>query len=233
MTNRLRLLLSSISILALLVLVAPPVVQAQVCVPHLTYVDLIQGGSIPTGPFITLVEPLSRVTIPADSRCADKPWWSALIRVDVPPECSRFIVWLDYLGEPEGWTLNIGDSETNDGFGGDAGSPPDGQNAELDVLDLQLSVWAAIPDPPAERLLLQHLALTDGALRVVVENQMVTIGQPFTKLDASARTNNLFFLPDNPVGAENRTFYVGLNRVIFGPGNRIGCGVSKALVMFE
>lgn len=233
MTSRLRLLLSSISIFALLVLLAPPAAQAQVCVPHLTYVDLIQGGSIPTGPFITLVEPLSRVTLPADSRCADKPWWSALIRVDVPPECTRFIVWVDYFGDPEGWTVNIGDSETNNGFGGDGGTAPMGQNAEVEVLDEVLRVFSAADNPnDVDALATMHLALRDGALRFKVENQRLTWGQPFSALE-TPDLERLFFMPDNPVPPNNRTFYVGLNRVILGPGNRIGCGVSKALVMFE
>lgn len=244
MSKRLRLLLSSISILALLVLFAPPAAQAQVCVPHLTYVDLIQGRVIdsPGAPIFVVDDPIMRnevsdlkpaLELPDDFACADKPWHSALMVVEIPPQCSRLVIWLDYLGDPDGWSVNIGDSATNNGFGGDRGTAPEGQNAEVEVVGEVLRVFSAADNPgDVDTLATLHLALRDGALRFTVEDQRLTWGQPFSALE-TPDLERLFFLPPNPVAPENRTIFIGINRVVFGPGNRIGCGVSKALVMFE
>ncbi len=129
-----------------------------------------------------------------------------------------------------GWTVNLGDSATNDGFAGDAGShAPD--NAELWILAEDLSVAngssiaAAIDNP----LVKDHLALTDGALKFVVRNEFVSWGQPYNSVQTPA-SKNLFAIPGT---GDGRTIYLGLNQVITRRADRRGCGARRVLVTFK
>jgi hypothetical protein len=212
------------------------------CTRHLAYVDLITGGTVDTtgrnannpGALEILGTNASGLVVDKTSAtgCTRPDWFKAVVRVDLPPGCQRVVVWLDYVGTPAGWTAHVTDSETGDGFGGDAGSLPVGQNAEVQVLDELLTVWNAADNPTdVEPLLQQHLALTEGALRFTVSDQRLTIGQPTTIVE-TPDLERLFFLPTSPTGAENRVIWVGLNRAV-NRTSRDGCGLSKALVMFE
>jgi len=218
--------------LAALVLGASSEAAAQGrCVRHLAYLDLITGGTVDTtGPGGAL-EIMNLEKFSSD-QCQRQNWYRAVVKVDIPPQCSRAVVWLDYDGAPAGWTLDIGDSETNDGYGGDAGTLPAGQNAEVQVLNQALTVYSAADNPgDVDELVHQQLGLEEGALRFTIADQALTWGQPFHRM-ATPDLGRLFFLPDDPVEPGNRTVYVGINRVV-GNASRTGCGVSKAMVMFE
>lgn len=173
------------------------------------------------------------VATPFNPSCDVNDWMAAVVQVDLPPECSGIEVWVDYQGTPEGWTVNIGDSKTNNGFGGDSGSTPIGQNAEVQVLDESLAVYSAADNPvDVDRLVLQHLALTDGALKFTVGDQSLSWGQPFAALETEG-LERLFFVP----ATGDRTLYVGLNRVVdpaapLGTPNttRNGCGLRHAII---
>lgn len=225
----------------LLCLAAAPPAQAQLpaCQPYICYVDL--------GPSPSFICPNSAVYPPAGRRSdpivttADNPgcdvsfWKAAVVQVDVPPECSGVTVWVEYAGTPEGWTVNIGDSDTNNGFGGDGGSLPSGQNAEVQILNQVLSAYSAADDPTGVDTIASHqLALRDGAVKFVVKDQFVSWGQPYSAL-STPQLDQLFFLPTDGTG--NRTIYVGLNRVISpvnGPsGFRNGCGARHAILFVQ
>lgn len=208
----------------LAVLVAAP--AAAQCPQFLCYVDLdAGGGNICPNPAIFEVVADSG----AATTCTGGTFRATVVRVDVPVGCSGVAVWLEYQGIPQGWTANIGDSETNDGFGGDAGSLPLGQNAEVEVLDELVRVWSAADNPiEVDALLTQHLALRDGALKFVVQHQYLSWGQQFTAVD-TPDLERLFFLPADPVPPENRTIWVGLNRTIANP-SRNGCGARRAFI---
>jgi hypothetical protein len=241
-----RHLRSAPALLAAVVLLAPALAQAQAgCVRHLAYVDLITGGVVdttgvnPNNPGALEVLRLTPAGTLADSittdQCTRPNWFTAVVRVDLPPQCNRAVVWLDYDGVPADWTLNIGDSDTNNGFGGDAGTSG-GRNAEVEVLHQQLRVWSAADNPAdVDPLVTQQLGLQEGALRFTVQDQKITWGQPYNSME-TPDLERLFFLPANPGASEDRVVYVGLNRVVAplgGPASRTGCGVSKAMVMFE
>lgn len=208
----------------LAVLVAAP--AAAQCNQFLCYVDLdAGGGTICPNPAIFEVVANSG----AATTCTDGTFRAAVVKVDVPAECTGVAVWLEYQGIPQGWTVNIGDSQTNDGFGGDAGTLPAGQNAEVEVLDELVRVWSAADNPTdVDALLTQHLALRDGALKFVVQNQHLSWGQQYTALD-TPDLERLFFLPSTPVAPENRTIWVGLNRTV-NNASRNGCGARRALI---
>lgn len=216
--------------------VAP--VEAQGCIPFICYVDL--------GPSPAFICPEATVYPSAGRRldpivntsvnpgCDVNFWKAAVVQVNVPAGCTGVTVLVEYAGVPEGFTVNIGDSETNDGFAGDAGSLPIGQNAELQVLHENLTVYSNAAAPPVDTLAVQHLALQDGALKFVVKDQSVSWGNPYSVL-ATPSLQKLFFLP--PPGTGNRTVYVGLNRVISpvnGPnGFRNGCGARHAIMWVQ
>lgn len=221
--------------LAALSLLAVPSVQAQQCVPFLAYLDLnAGGGNILTHPNFTVTASNPAVNSPSNPDCAAADFRAAVLEVKIPAPCSCAIVWVEYVGEPEGWTVNIGDSQTNNGFGGDAGTVPAGQNAEVHVLDQELFVYGAADNPADVDLLLrQQMGLQDGTLKFVVCDQKVSVGQPYAKVE-TPDLDRLFFLDP---GDDNRTVYVGLNRVIqpFDGQNktRNGCGARRALAIFQ
>lgn len=224
--------------LAGLLLLAAPGAHAQQCVPYLAYLDLdAGGGNILTHPNFQVTASHTAVNGQFNPDCQADDWRAAVLQITIPEPCSCAIVWVEYEGEPEGWTVNIGDSPTNNGFGGDGGSAPPGQNAEVQVLDQVLSVYSAADNPADVDLLLsQSLGLRDGTLKFVVCHQSVSVGQPYAKLD-TPDLERLFFLDDDPGSPDNRTLYVGFNRVV-NPiggqnGSRNGCGARRALAIFQ
>jgi len=226
-----NLFTATLATLLFAVLAALP--AAAQCPHYICYLDLTSGGTIcPNGAVYKniQVDPIVNTTFNPGCNTAD--WFAAVVEVDLPPGCSCLEVTVEYDGQPEGWTVNLGDSQTNDGFAGDGGSLPTGQNAEVEVLDDLLRLWAAIPGPPGAILAQQQLALDDGALKFVIKDQFISWGQPHSEVHTI--DNRLFFLPNNPVAPANRTLYTAFNRVISpyngANSNRNGCGASHVLM---
>lgn len=224
---RIRPMLTAIlAALALLVLAAPPAAAAQ-CPAYICYLDLVNGAAIcapnvyknkSSGP----IAPLDFDDLSAS--CPATPHAIA-VRVDLPAGCTGLEVITEFGSDPKGHLVDIGDSATNDGFGGDAGSFPQGENAELHIVDDQLLVFNAATAPPVDTLARAHVQLNDGALKFVVADQFVSWSQPYTAL-ATPSLKELFFLNANPA---NRTLYVAVNRVVAGT-YRTGCGVRHVLM---
>lgn len=167
---------------------------------------------------------------PAIGACpAAANWKRATLKIALPTDCTQANVVVEYEGLPAGWTINIGDSPTNDGFAGDAGTTAN--NAELWIFNELLSVANASNNPALidNPLVRADLALTDGALKFVVKNQSVSWGHPYSLLQMPA-TKHLFAIPD---GVDGRTLYVGLNQVVSGRADRRGCGARRVLVTYK
>jgi len=223
-------------ILAALLVPCAAQTAAAACPPYLEYIDLGAGGG--TIAFNTAVYPTTQTNpvtnTPYNPTCNAALWRAVVAQVNIPVGCSGVAVWVQYEGEPEGFTVDIADSETENGFGGDGGSLPLGQNAEVQVLNDGLEVYNAATAPPVDQIVTQQLALKDGTLNFVVKDQSVSWGQPSTTLSTPS-LKKLFFLPAAPVSPDNRTIYVGLNRVVF-PINgqdtvRNGCGARRAILV--
>jgi hypothetical protein len=222
-----RLLLTVLSTLCALAFAAAPA-TAQ-CVPYLCYIDLAPTAGPPICPnasvYTVLAAPAVLPAGPTTPTCNTAAYTATVIRINVPTGCSGADVWLQYRGEPQGYTLDLSDSDSADGGGGDAGSQPIGQNAELQILGNTLSLFSASTNPDAiVALNQQQLALTDGALNVTVGNQFASWGQPFQSV--SSPDGRLFNLQ---TGNANRHLYVGLNRTVANAG-RNGCGARRALI---
>ena len=223
-------------VLALVAFAAAP--AAAQCQPYICYIDLVQGAAIcpNNSVYPSASRNIAPIVIGADNPNCSPGSFAAVLQVDIPAGCTGVSVLVEYGGLPDGWTVNIGDSETNNGFAGDAGSLPTGQNAEVQILDEDLSVYSAASAPPVDRLAFAHLALTDGSVRFVVKDQYLSWGQPFTELETPS-LQKLFFIPTSPTAPANRNIFVGLNRVIDPVGasssSRNGCGVRHALLFTQ
>lgn len=229
MTHRMATRIGKWLTLALLSCMTVMPAQAVLCpanpsVLGVFYMDLRIGFSVSVteGAVNVLEGPV------ASPGCTDGSLMS-VIEIEIPDECTQANVLIEYEGDPSGWTAHLGDSMTNNGFGGDDGTTVN--NAELQILDHELRVYNAADNPiDVDGLARHQLALEDGALRLTVSNQAVGWGQPRSALE-TPDLERLFAIPDNT--ADGRKVYLGLNRVVSGPGGRTGCGARRVLVSFE
>lgn len=197
------------------------------CPTGVYYIDLKNGlnGTIGGTTQVSLQSPL----VNSPTTACGAGWKEAVLKVDLAGCTSARLV-AQYEGLPHDWTLNIGDSPTNDGYGGDAGTTPN--DAELWILGETLAVATSSPasviDNPIYR---QDLGLTDAGLEFVVKNQFISWGQPYSYLQTPAN-KHLFAFPDSAVPTQGSTFFVGLNRVV-GTNARRGCGLRRLLVILQ
>ncbi len=200
------------------------------CTTATFYADLRTGAVVNEDPALYHV-----ISAMDDSDLADCAGWrEAVVRVDIPKDCTTATVSAEYEGTPVAWTLNIGDSPTNNGYAGDAGTTV--HNAELWILNdtMALANAGGSPSDIDNPLLYKILPLTDGAIRFLVRDQFVSWGQPYEYIQ-SPNNKLLFAIPDDTMKEEASSIYVGLNRVISGaPGNgRTGCGLRSALIRLQ
>jgi hypothetical protein len=202
-----------------LVLGSVEVARSQ-CPTGLYYADLVhnqQANFLPAG-IITGIEFQPNV----DPDCPGTRMLK--VAIDLPAACTKVVIWVQFDGEPSGWTLNVGDSPTNNGFGGDSGTA---SNAELQILNQNLAVYNAATVPQeVDQLAFQNLVLANGALNVIVENQKISWGQPYSALQ-SFGLERLFAIPDT--NGDARRVYLGVNRVVANT-SRTGCGARRALI---
>ncbi|MDB4951802.1 MAG: hypothetical protein JWM27_4451 [Gemmatimonadetes bacterium] len=143
--------------------------------------------------------------------------------------CKQVNVVVEYEGLPSGWTLDFGDSQTNNGYGG--GVPgTTAHMAELQVVNGMLTVHRANSGTIAQ---VWPVTLQDGALKIVARNQFLSWGQPYAVVP-NAGGNSLFALPDltGPM-PDGMSMYLGINRVIYNPGNRVGYGVRRVMITMQ
>jgi hypothetical protein len=184
---------------------------------------------------------VSLMTRPEDSD--GDGFFETVLKVNLDPTLgyTKMNVLLDYRGVPRGFTLNIGDSATNDGGGGDGWTQQ--RDAEMQVQDQMMSVFASdLGGSPlaATRLSQTVMGVQDGGLKVSVADMFLSHGSPYSEMDFSdcpPGADLLYALNGQPdtEGLVNYDIYVGLNRVIFGaPFNgRIGSGLSKVYITLE
>ena len=170
-------------------------------------------------------------------------FFETVLRVNLDPASgyTKMIVLADYEGTPTGFTLNIGDSASNNGGGGDSATQE--RDAELQVQDEALSVYTndlGATVAGSTRMAQSLVRLNDGGLKVTVADKFVCWGNAYSELNfktAPPSADLLFALSGQPdsEGPVNYDIYVGLNRVIFGaPANgRIGAGLSRVYIRLE
>jgi hypothetical protein len=212
------------SALALALVLAASGMASAACPTNPFFLDLKSGVNA-VNPQITYKSALANS--PAAS-CTG--WKEAVLKIDLKG-CTQANIVVEYEGTPKDWTVNLGDSPTNDGYAGDAGTTPN--NAELWILNEDLSVAnggnaPGVIDNPIARL---DMALTDSALKFVVRNQYLSLGNPAGLLQ-TPNTKKLFAIPDTAVGSEGSNIYLGINRTIANPSRR-GCGARRVLITLQ
>jgi len=165
--------------------------------------------------------------------CVAGTWYKALAVVDLNPalvsgglpRTAYFTV--EYEGTPWGWGVDIGDSPTDNGYGGNSGGPE--RAAEVQVSSQQLTVYDDPQIPGvAYPLLDEQLVLTNGALKFGVADQKLAIGQP----RSVSTSPTLFRIPDPniPSSPARWSIYAGFNHVVDQTISRYGCGVRMVTI---
>lgn len=193
-------------------------------------VDLITGDmsdTCSTSPALGLATGLN------DSN-GDK-WLEGVFRVALPSGCSRVCAVLDYTERPTGFSFNLGDSSTNNGYGGNDPGANEGA-AEVQINAEVMSMYTdALGAGQVDRPVVQELALPDSAYKICVSNQRVSFGQASGRSEAPFG-KTLFFLPD-PI--DGNSVFIGLNRVIKNlaggpsPASRTGTGLRRVSIVVD
>lgn len=131
---------------------------------------------------------------------------------------------------PVGWTFHLGDSPTNDGEGGDAGSAE--HDAELQIKDRQFTVFDADGAPMDRRWDAPMVLPPTGC-----ENYDVEIRPDEVRFElGDFQVNDPYLFAINPPadaeGTPDAIWYAGLNRT-WSDGLRSGSGVQGALFCIE
>ncbi|ANM31353.1 hypothetical protein ABI59_19895 [Acidobacteria bacterium Mor1] len=174
-------------------------------------------------------------------------WPEVVLELDLDPakgfSCAVFRV--HYAESPQGFTVNIGDSSTNDGYGGDAGSSPK-HSAEMQVNTqangTRLSVFSSLGPPPDHyaRTFLPDLAghfleleVCHQFLGYAIDGDWESPGA--TRMKSIAGQRLFFIAPAGQAGegaGGDPWIHAAFNRVIHRrtgapSGERTGKGVSK------
>lgn len=135
---------------------------------------------------------------------------------------------------PRGWTVNVGDSISNDGFSGDGASQS--HDAEAQIVDGVLSVYGSDSAPANEKLLTQaKLGMAPGAWTVLeVGDGELAWSHVGEGAAGRVRSPHLYALQGQPdrEGTPNRTVFVAVNRTVSGRSDRTGTGATDLAIWF-
>lgn len=175
-------------------------------------------------------------------------WHEAVVRIDVDPRggCGCAVFRITYEGQPAGFSVNIGDSPTNDGYGGDDWSTR--FDAELHIHGRDLTAFGAErPGAPADQQIfgMRALPLADAVLELEVCDQSVrfvveTKGKepPLTGFFNSYHSRELISIRSSAEAGDPKAdrpdsrIYAAFNRVIHRRSgrpaqDRFGSGVRR------
>ena len=161
---------------------------------------------------------------------------TALLHIDMTKH-KRMALELEFSGPSVEWSFNLGDSNTNNGWGGDSMTARN--DAEIQILNGNLEVYGSdLLDrykeyPPKERFMKrwENVAGDGRIVRLEIADGEVTYINEKGQRD-SFRHPALFALAgQNDVEAGvNYDLYLGANRVVM--GGRTGSGLAKVKLQF-
>ena len=134
-------------------------------------------------------------------------------------------------GAPEGWSVHIGDSRTNNGWGGDAGTQT--HDSEIQLKDDVLSVWCSdlgLKNQSPHKM--ESVAsFLEGGDRMVVEVANEFCSWESQRWRGSLDSAYLFALAGQKEheGTENHDVFAAFNRTIGSPA-RQGSGVTAVRI---
>ncbi|MFM6670418.1 MAG: Calx-beta domain-containing protein, partial [Dolichospermum sp.] len=171
---------------------------------------------------------ISLITSPTDSN--GDGYLETVVKVNYQAQLDQVKFIVNYDKSPTGWTLNIGDSATNDGYKGDASTQSN--DAELQILNQNLTVYGNDYTPTTLNPLanITNFANNVNSVELVISNGQVVWNSP--NAVGSLNTPYLYALNGQPdaEGPVNYDVYASLNRVINGT-YRIGSGASKVTII--
>ena len=151
----------------------------------------------------------------------------ALLKVNLDQYSSAKIRVYYEEEQPQGWTLNIGDSRTNNGYSGDSGTQT--RDCEVQIRNGEMSIWGSdvMVDKEGRKLeSVPDFAIPGGVAEFEISDGTVrwTNGSQSGELSSDF----LFALNGQPdrEGPVNRDIYIGINQVVAG-GPRSGQGVNR------
>ncbi|MEG4917265.1 DUF4347 domain-containing protein, partial [Microcoleus sp. B7-D4] len=190
----------------------------------------LKTGAITGGPnpFISLVN------TPTDSN-ADS-WLEAVAKINFDGKIKKAKFIVEYDKTPSGWTVNLGDSASNDGYGGDAST--NSRDAEMQIVNGGMAVFGNdYNTPPGGELTpgnVPNFVSNGSRVELEVSNEQLAWDNK-SGLKNSLNSPYLYALNGQPdaTGPVNSEIYAGFNRVISGPGDRIGSGASKVTILLN
>jgi hypothetical protein len=213
----------------------------------------LKGTKAPAIPSSCLTPPWSSyLTFEQPSKLSNADvdlWWESVVRINLDPAggCSCAVFVVTFEERPSGFTVDIGDSPTNDGWGGDAGTTR--WSAEANVEGDTVSIFSDSTGRKVDKLLTLRLPALAGrtlSLKVCDESFSAELeklpSEPQSLVaDMSFLTfQHLFALggqaisgdPDGP-RVVDYNLYAAFNRVIHVRGGspakgRTGKGVKRA-----
>lgn len=142
---------------------------------------------------------------------------------------------ITYGDTAEGWSVNIGDSATNDGYAGDSGTQSN--DAELQVLDGQLAIYGSDYTNPARTLdghrqlyVEDNFAGAGKTVTIEVQNQKLWWMNQWTEY-GTLESSALYALARQPdeEGRSNYDIFAAFNRAITHNG-RSGSSVERVTI---
>jgi hypothetical protein len=213
-----------------------PICWAQQVSKRCFQVDLRRGASTPAPSFAEFV------VSPQDSD--SDGWYEAVIKVRISatkqsPEAVQFSI--AYDGVPTGMTVDIGDSQTSDGFSGDQGSQSNDAEVQIGGIrgdpefvpvydDLQAfgkdGINEARGDPTLARI--PNIVRQGETVVLTVSNERIGFSNDAVPTSGSISSSWLYALAGqrDSEGPVNYDVYAAFNRAVAGP-DRLGSGVGK------
>ncbi|MEG4842206.1 DUF4347 domain-containing protein, partial [Microcoleus sp. B9-D4] len=177
---------------------------------------------------------ISLVNTPTDSN-ADS-WLEAVAKINFDGKIKKAKFIVEYDKTPSGWTVNLGDSASNDGYGGDAST--NSRDAEMNIVNGNMSVYGNdYNTPPGGELTpgnVPNFVTNASSVEFEVSNEQLGWDNK-NGLKNSLNSPYLYALNGqvDATGPVNSEIYAGFNRVISGPGDRIGSGASKVTILLN
>ncbi|WP_333119850.1 DUF4347 domain-containing protein [Microcoleus sp. Pol17_C1] len=177
---------------------------------------------------------ISLVNTPTDSN-ADS-WLEAVAKINFDGKIKKAKFIVEYDKAPSGWTVNLGDSGSNDGYGGDGSTQS--RDAEMQIVNGNMSVNGNDYNTPPGGELTQgnvpNFVTNASSVELEVSNEQLAWDNK-NGLKNSLNSPYLYALNGqvDATGPVNSEIYAGFNRVISGPGDRIGAGASKVTILLN
>ncbi|PKL45992.1 MAG: hypothetical protein CVV42_18005 [Candidatus Riflebacteria bacterium HGW-Riflebacteria-2] len=157
----------------------------------------------------------------------------AVVKVVLDPAKTEFTkarFELHYGDEIEGWTLNIGDSVSNNGHGGDGADQT--RDSEVQILGSDLALFGDDTAPTGEAKILARstgLAVPGAVVVVEVSNNQISWHND-KGVDGVIKSEYVFSLAGqgDAEGQPNYDIYAGFNRVVV--GGRVGKGLKRVKI---